>query len=498
MTEPKQDANAEDRATASESAKPEAADSKPVSAGAPTSSSSAEADDKPKGSVEDESDDQGSLRAEVERLRAENAALVTAKSPGTFWRNASAGLLVIIGVLLVSMSISAIWLNRTIMDEKRWVETMAPLAKDAAIQDWVAKSTTDAIFANVDIKGYVEQALKPLPPQAAILASPITGAIQNLIRDAATKVTRSDQFADIWARTLELTHRAFIAAVTDKQSGAITKSGGTVTLDVSVLVDQVKAALADKGLGFVQNMSIPIASQQITLVDSPALAQLSTAISVMNTLAWLMPLLAIALLAGGVAIAANRRKAVLWMGIGIIALTVIPVQAIYLGQVPFANMALSLAKMPSAAAQAAYTIIFVNLIRANQIVSVVGLVFWIGALLAGPSAWATALRNGFRHGLNNVGPDWDFGVVGQWIHDHESGMRTVGIVLGIVMLLVTPAKTLGTIAWLVVFVVVWLVAVTFFGRPRPVAKPSAPAEESAADAGSVSYTHLTLPTIYSV
>ena len=39
------------------------------------------------------------------------------------------------------------------------------------------------------------------------------------------------------------------------------------------------------------------------------------------------------------------------------------------------------------------------------------------------------------YGLNNIGPDWDFGVVGQWIHDHESGMRTVGIVLAIVMLL---------------------------------------------------------------
>ena len=66
----------------------------------------------------------------------------------------------------------------------------------------------------------------------------------------------------------------------------------------------------------------------------------------------------------------------------------------------------------------------------------------VGAILAGPSKWATALRSGFRHGLNNIGPDWDFGVVGQWIHDHESGMRTTGILLAVAMLLVTPAKSI--------------------------------------------------------
>jgi hypothetical protein len=63
-------------------------------------------------------------------------------------------------------------------------------------------------------------------------------------------------------------------------------------------------------------------------------------------------------------------------------------------------------------------------------------------------------------------------------------MRTVGIVLAILMLLVAPAKTMATIVWLVVFVIVWLVAVTFFGRPRPEAKlaEELPADKTASDA----------------
>ena len=267
-------------------------------------------------------------------------------------------------------------------------------------------------------------------------------------------------------------------AISDKSTGVITKQGGTVTLDVSALVTEIKQALSDKGLGFVNNINIPISQQQITIVDSPALAQLGYMIQLMNAMAWVLPLLAIAMLGGGIAIAANRRKAVLWMGIGIVVLTVIPVQAIYLGEIPFANAALQLAKMPSDAAQAAYSILFRYLITANHLASVLGLVFVVGAIFAGPSKWATSLRDGFRHGLNNIGPDWDFGVAGQWIHDHESGMRTTGILLAVAMLLATPTKSIWTIVWLVVFVVVWLIAVTFFGRPRPApALDAAPADK---------------------
>ncbi len=68
-------------------------------------------------------------------------------------------MLIFIGVILVALAISALWLNRTIMIEDRWVDTMAPLAQNSAIQDYVAKSTADAIFANVDIQKYVADAL---------------------------------------------------------------------------------------------------------------------------------------------------------------------------------------------------------------------------------------------------------------------------------------------------------------------------------------------------
>ena len=54
-------------------------------------------------------DDTKALHAEVDRLRAENEKLAIVAQPHTFWRNGGAGVLIVIGVLLFSMAISAIF-----------------------------------------------------------------------------------------------------------------------------------------------------------------------------------------------------------------------------------------------------------------------------------------------------------------------------------------------------------------------------------------------------
>ena len=226
-----------------------------------------------------------------------------------------------------------------------------------------------------------------------------------------------------------LAHKAFIASITQTSGGLINNQAGKVTLDVSVLIDTVKAQLTSKGLGFVNAVPTPAGAHDIVLVNSPALGKMAVLIDDLNAAAYLLPFVAIILLAVGVALAANRRKAVMWLGIGVVAVTLLPVQAIYLGQFPFAKAALNLAEVPSSAAQAAYSIVFRNLVRADQLFAIVGLVFVLGAMVAGPSKWAVALRSGLSHGIDNIGPDWDFGPAGEWVLAHQSGMRAAGLIL---------------------------------------------------------------------
>lgn len=419
--------------------------------------------------------DAEALQAEVERLRAENEALATQATPHHFWRNAIAGVSIVLGVVLLFSAISAVWLNRTVMDENRWVETMAPLAKDPAIQNYVATTASNALLKSVDIQSYVTQGLSKLPLQTQFLATPITNAIENFVRQQANAFVKSSQFPQLWEQMNRIAHKAFIASITQTQGGLVNNQSGKVTLDVGVLVDQIKAALTAKGLGFVNNIPIPVSNKEVTLVDSPALGQLASSIQLLNALAYVLPILAIAFLAAGVAVAVNRRKAVLWIGVGILAGTILPNQGIFLGAIPFANAANRLAQMPSAAAQDAYNIVFRYLIAANRLVAVVGLVFVVAAIVAGPSKWATALRDGLTHGIDNIGPDWDFGAPGEWIFAHRAGLRVAGAIVAVASLLVLRVRTVSGIVWIVVFYVIWLLLVQLFGRPRP-ARPAVDVE----------------------
>lgn len=162
-------------------------------------------------------EDPDELRAKVERLRAQNEKLSSVASTRQFWRNTSAGILIFIGVLVLSLAIAALCLNRTVMDENRLVETVAPLSQDTAIQGYVATSASNAIFGAVDIRSYVEKALAPLPPQVRILAVPITGAVEMFVRDVAAKFVQSPEFPGLWTKMNALAHKAFIASITQTQ-----------------------------------------------------------------------------------------------------------------------------------------------------------------------------------------------------------------------------------------------------------------------------------------
>lgn len=405
------------------------------------------------------------LQAEVDRLRAENSSLRSARTHKSL-RTGGASALIVIGVLFFTLAISASWLSHTIMDEDQWVTTVAPLAEDPAIQDYVATEASNGFLKAIDVESYVKQALSPLPQETqGLLATPITNGIQNFAKDAAFKFVRSPQFPGLWVSMNRFAHKAFIASITQTSGGTVSNQDGKVALDTGMLIDEVKAEMTKKGLGFVNAVPIPVTDQTVTLIDSPELGRFSALIKILEDDAFILPVMAVALLAAGVALAPNRRKAVLWMGVGMVGVTALPLQVIYLGRFPFAKAALELGDMPSAAAQNAYNIVFRDLVNTDQMGAFVGLLFLAGAIAVGPSKWASAIRRGIKNGLDEMWPDRGFGQVGQWIGDHRTGIRTAGPVVAILALLLMPPTSMATIVWAVVALLAYLLAVEVFGRP---------------------------------
>ena len=137
-------------------------------------------------------------KAHIAALEAENAALLAARQDGgddaakprsgrrshRFW----VAILLVVACLLTPLSIVALFVKNEIGDTGRYVQTVKPLSSNPAIQSYVADDVSQELFARVDIKKYVKEAL---PKRADVLSGPLTSALQTFVQAAVLRCHRS-------------------------------------------------------------------------------------------------------------------------------------------------------------------------------------------------------------------------------------------------------------------------------------------------------------------
>lgn len=179
---------------------------------------------------------------EVQRQREELAALHQQLDTRgrrqrriTLLRQIVAAVLVFVAALGLTLSVIGVWAGRTTLNTDRWVATVAPLSQDPAVRAAVSTYTTDQVFTTLSVEQRVKEAL---PPRAAFLAAPLTGAVHGYVQDAVNKVLASPQFAQIWPQINRVAHRQ-IMAILDNNSKVVQNSGDTVTLNLLPVVNEV-------------------------------------------------------------------------------------------------------------------------------------------------------------------------------------------------------------------------------------------------------------------
>src|SRR5512133_835915 len=117
-------------------------------------------------------------RAELERLRAENATLRAQVPPGgpitsgrpagarsggrQRWRAVVATLLIVVACVLAPLSVVAVWTRNQVTNTDRYIATVSPLASDPAIQNAIADQITAKVFTYIDVQGLTTQAVQAL------------------------------------------------------------------------------------------------------------------------------------------------------------------------------------------------------------------------------------------------------------------------------------------------------------------------------------------------
>src|SRR6478735_753927 len=311
-------------------------------------------------------------------------------------RSVLAAVLLVIGVVLVPVGATATWLRTTVTDTDNWVETVTPLATDPAVTAFVEDRATARVLVAISDQHLVDRAIEALEaggrPVAArslgLLKAPLAAQVEQVVRRVVTAVVGSDQFATVWVAANRISHAQLVAVLSRSPDGAIVDNGSTVSIDIGNLVEPIEQRLVAAGVPLVDKL--PPITVSVPLLPSSDLDTARTAYNALRVGGVALPLLAIAFIAGGVAMARDRRRALVRVGLGAAVACVVLVLGLSFAR---SHVASSLPPGASAAAVSIIDTLTEGLRQMVRVVVAFFLVMLLVALVVGPSRGARRVRS---------------------------------------------------------------------------------------------------------
>lgn len=415
--------------------------------------------------------------AELERLRAENARLRAEADTHAEERTAArrrrgravgSVVLVVLGSLMLLVSVLTVWTRNQVLDTDRYVETVAPLASDPVITSTLSNRISETVSQEIDVESLAREAL---PENATFLAAPIAAGADTLIENATTKLVESDRFENAWVKANRAAHDGLVAAATGTDTDIIATDDGKVVLKLSGLATEVVNDVDDRlGLDLASKIPTEKLNVDFVLVDSRQLADLQTAVRMLNRLAWLSVILTLVFLAGAIAVAPDRRKALVRVGLGVALAMALLALGFGLGR------DLLLSNLPDGVERPdAVAVVFDTLTRfvlqAVRVLFALGVAILVGAWLVGPSAAATRLRAFWDRllgrGSDLTGSSIDLGPVPAWVSRHLTALRATIIALAFVVLIAWNRPTGKVVLLIAVLTLIPLALVQLLAGAAP-------------------------------
>jgi hypothetical protein len=348
-------------------------------------------------------------RAELERLRAEvaelrgsvpgEAAAAAPPAPAARARRYTVGavLVLVVACLLAPVSVVAVWAKSQVFDTDRYVQTVAPLAEDAAVQRMVTQRITAGIFSRIDVEGLTSEAIaalrSTLPADVGqnlqALSGLVADGVQRAVRDQIGNVVASDTFADAWAEANRAAHDQLVATLSGQGGAALQIEGTTVSVQLAPFANAVKQRLVDRGFALAER--IPSINAKFVILRSSDLPRIQRGFDLLNTLGLWLPLLTLGLFVIGVSLARDHRLALVGGGLGLALSMLLVGIGLAVARLAYLD-AIPARVMPPDAATVIYDTIVRFLREGIRAVGLGALVVSVGAFLLGPSRAATAVR----------------------------------------------------------------------------------------------------------
>jgi len=385
------------------------------------------------------------------------------RSKGPVWRRTLAWVFLIIGLVLVPLAVTGGWVRGNIFSTDGFVSMVGPLASDPAIQDQIATSLTNQIFNALDLEVRLQNVL---PDRLGFLAGPVEDRLKARTLQGAQALVASDQFPTIWTKAITGVHGAVVGFM-NGTGNVYLGNDGTITLDLSPLSTRLVDRLAQAGIEISAEERPILATGQVPIAQVAGLEKVKNLLNFVNKLFILLPILAVLLLAGSVAIAVKRQRAAVRVGIGLMIATAIFVILIAIGRTFFMD-AITGAGITSAAAGSLWGALTIALRATAWALFVVGLLLLIHPYIV------RAFRGGTMERAAGGAAErgWNTGPFGRFLARHRTMLALAVLIIGFLALVLSGGPPVWAIILVAVLVVIVDALIFFFARLSELAAKS--------------------------
>ena len=375
-------------------------------------------------------------------------------------RRVSTVILLVLTVLLFAVAVPGLWVRRTIADSDRYVAMVAPLAREPALQEYLARTVTAQVFAALGVEERLGAALTERAPRLVFLAGPITDAVHGFVEEKVQAILASEGFATYWEEANRFTHAQLVAALRG-ESDVLVVADGKVVLNVLPLINQGLQAVSsvvtellgrpidlpaltgdeipaeavariEETLGVV----LPERFGTITVYDSDELGAVQDAVDLARRVLFLIVVLFLLGAAGALWASTRRRRTLIQLMSALAAVLVLERRFV----IAAANRVVDGAKPENrGAARAVVDQVSGTFLRFTGWLLVAALVVLVVALLSGPYPWAVRLRGWFSdigRALTGPATRGQLGPAALWAGAHRDALMFGGAALFVILLLV--------------------------------------------------------------
>jgi hypothetical protein len=286
--------------------------------------------------------------------------------------------LVALAAVTAFVAVFALWAKRQLLETETWSETSTELLENDEIRSAVSGYMVDTLFLEVNVEADLQRAL---PPRAAPAAGPIAGALRQLADNLADKALQRPRVQQLWKEANEATHETLLDVV---------EKGGSqnVILDLGAIIEQLGDQVGVEDAAG----KLPPDAGQIVILENEDLAAAQNVVDLLETLAWALTALALALFGLALYLASGwRREALRDVGFALVAVGIAALVARGLvGNYVTEQLASTASIEP--AADATWEIGTSLLADGGGAVLFYGLLILIGSWLAGPTGIGRDVR----------------------------------------------------------------------------------------------------------